>query len=59
LRELATAGIVVSVHMGIDHVGDGDIGFFGLIDEPLLVAGHHVHGHGFAFSATAEKIGER
>ena len=52
------AGVVVGMHMGVDDVGDLDAGLLGLGDEPVLVAGDDIDGHGLAEAGAAEEIGQ-
>ena len=58
LRESAAAGIMIGMYVRVDHVRDRDLGLFGLIDKPLLVARDHVHRHRLAAAATAQEVRE-
>lgn len=44
--------------MGVDDVGDANLGLLGLLDEPVLVARNHIHRDRHAVTRAAEEIGQ-
>lgn len=56
LGQRTTTRVMVGVDMGVDDVGDFDIGLTGRLHEPILVASHHIDRDGFAQSSAAEKV---
>ena len=58
LGQHASAGIMVGMHLGVDHMADFDIRFLRFVEEPFLVTRYHVYRHRFTERAAAKKIGE-
>jgi hypothetical protein len=49
---------MVSVHMGVDDVGDFHVLFGGFVDEPLFVAEHRVDGDADMAGTAPKKVGQ-
>ena len=54
--EPAAAREVIGVHMGVNDMRDGGLHFLGLLDEPVLVARHHVDRYALAMPGAPEKV---
>jgi len=52
--QLRSAGVVVRMHVGIDDMRDAHARALRLLEEPVLIARHDVHGHGFRMARAAE-----
>jgi hypothetical protein len=44
--------------MGVDDVGDANLGELGLLDKPVLVARQHIDGDREAVASAAEEVRE-
>jgi hypothetical protein len=56
--QFTPARIVVGMDMGVDDVGDANLGELGLLDKPVLVARQHIDGDREAVARAAEEVRE-